>query len=201
MLAVATAGIVFAPGGAGTMQEIFQDAAQNADRTFGRSPMAFLDTHHYRVETGLSPALQRQATRLGFADLLSLGDEPEQILERVRKISSGVHARLPDTHVAFISIKPSPARISLLGKIRAANRLVKEYAANNASAGVDYIDVFTPMLAENGQPRAELFREDRLHLNRAGYALWRSVIRPFVRLPEQARVSGATASTGRRAGY
>src|SRR5262249_38964259 len=37
MLAVATGGIVFAPGGAGTMQEIFQDAAQNADRIFGRS--------------------------------------------------------------------------------------------------------------------------------------------------------------------
>jgi predicted Rossmann-fold nucleotide-binding protein len=82
MLAVATAGIVFAPGGAGTMQEIFQDAAQNAYRTFGRSPMAFLDTRHYCVETGLYPALQRQAARLGFADLLSVGDEPEQILDR-----------------------------------------------------------------------------------------------------------------------
>jgi predicted Rossmann-fold nucleotide-binding protein len=82
MLAVATAGIVFAPGGAGTMQEIFQDAAQNAYRTFGRSPMAFLDTQHYCVETGLYPALERQAARLGFADLLSVGDEPEQILER-----------------------------------------------------------------------------------------------------------------------
>ena len=82
MLAVATAGIVFAPGGAGTMQEIFQDAAQNAYRTFGRSPMAFLDTQHYFVETGLYPALQRQAERLGFSDLLSVGDEPEQILER-----------------------------------------------------------------------------------------------------------------------
>ena len=44
LLAVATAGIVFAPGGAGTMQEIFQDGAQNAYRVFGRSPMAFLDT-------------------------------------------------------------------------------------------------------------------------------------------------------------
>ena len=44
LLAVATAGIVFAPGGAGTMQEIFQDGAQNAYRLFGRSPMAFLDT-------------------------------------------------------------------------------------------------------------------------------------------------------------
>jgi predicted Rossmann-fold nucleotide-binding protein len=82
MLAVATAGIVFAPGGAGTMQEIFQDAAQNAYRTFGRSPMAFLDTQHYCVETGLYPALERQAARLGFADLLSVGDEPEQILDR-----------------------------------------------------------------------------------------------------------------------
>ena len=82
MLAVATAGIVFAPGGAGTMQEIFQDAAQNAYRTFGRSPMAFLDTQHYDAATGLYPALQRQAERLGFSDLLSIGDEPETILER-----------------------------------------------------------------------------------------------------------------------
>jgi predicted Rossmann-fold nucleotide-binding protein len=82
MLAVATGGIVFAPGGAGTMQEIFQDAAQNAYRTFGRSPMVFLDTQHYRNETGLYPTLERQAARLGFADLLSIADEPEQILDR-----------------------------------------------------------------------------------------------------------------------
>jgi predicted Rossmann-fold nucleotide-binding protein len=82
MLAVATAGIVFAPGGAGTMQEIFQDAAQNAYRVFGRSPMAFLDREHYCRQTGLYPALERQAQRLGFADLLSIGDEPEQLLSR-----------------------------------------------------------------------------------------------------------------------
>jgi predicted Rossmann-fold nucleotide-binding protein len=88
MLAVATAGIVFAPGGAGTMQEIFQDGAQNASRVFGRSPMAFLDTRHYRVETGLYPALERQAARLGFADLLSVGDEPEQILERFPAVTA-----------------------------------------------------------------------------------------------------------------
>ena len=88
MLAVATAGIVFAPGGAGTMQEIFQDAAQNASRVFGRSPMAFLDTHHYCVETGLYPALERQAERLGFVDLLSVGDEPEQILGRFPAVST-----------------------------------------------------------------------------------------------------------------
>src|SRR5512132_825752 len=88
MLAVATAGIVFAPGGAGTMQELFQNGAKNASRVFGRSPMAFLDSYHYCEETGLYPALLRQAERLGFADLLSVGDEPEEILERFPAVSA-----------------------------------------------------------------------------------------------------------------
>ncbi len=87
MLAVATAGTVFAPGGAGTMQEIFQAAAQNAYRTFGRSPMAFLDTRHYCLDTGLYPALERQAVRLGFADLLSVDDEPGALLDRFPAVS------------------------------------------------------------------------------------------------------------------
>ena len=52
------------------MQEIFQDAAQNAYKTFGPGSMAFLDRHHYCADTGLYPSLQRQAERLGFADLL-----------------------------------------------------------------------------------------------------------------------------------
>ncbi len=84
LLAVATAGIVFAPGGAGTMPEIFQDAAQNAYKVFGRSPMVFLDREHYCADTGLYPALQRQAERLGFADLLSVADEPAEVLTRFR---------------------------------------------------------------------------------------------------------------------
>ncbi len=44
LLAVASGGIVFVPGGPGTIQEVFQDVAQNAYETYGRSsPMVFLD--------------------------------------------------------------------------------------------------------------------------------------------------------------
>ncbi len=45
LLAIAGDGIVFAPGWAGTVQEVFQDAAQNAYRVFHDrfSPMVFLD--------------------------------------------------------------------------------------------------------------------------------------------------------------
>ncbi len=100
LLAVATAGIVFAPGGAGTLQEIFQDAAQNAYKVFGRSPMAFLDRRHYCVDTGLYPTLQRQAERLGFADLLSVADEPAEILDRFPAAPSSVHA--PETPRAVL---------------------------------------------------------------------------------------------------
>ncbi len=45
LLAIASQGVVYGPGQAGTLQEVFQDAAQNAYRTHGWfSPMCFLDT-------------------------------------------------------------------------------------------------------------------------------------------------------------
>ncbi len=48
LLAVADAGVIYAPGKAGTLQEVFQDAAQNYYESFGRfSPMAFLDIGGY----------------------------------------------------------------------------------------------------------------------------------------------------------
>ncbi|MEM9651610.1 MAG: Rossmann fold nucleotide-binding protein [Actinomycetota bacterium] len=44
LLAIALSGIVFLAGGPGTIQEVFQDAAQNAYRTFGDpAPMVFLN--------------------------------------------------------------------------------------------------------------------------------------------------------------
>lgn len=110
---------------------------------------------------------------------LAEGSTPEEVLERVKAFTEGVHSRLPGTRVWFISIKPSPARRALIDRARAANQLVEEYAATHPA--LDYIDVFTPMLAADGSPRRELFRTDALHLNDAGYALWRSIIRPFVR--------------------
>jgi predicted Rossmann-fold nucleotide-binding protein len=53
LLAVATSGVVFAPGRAGTLQEVFQDAAQNYYTTVENrfSPMVFLDVDEYWTRT------------------------------------------------------------------------------------------------------------------------------------------------------
>jgi predicted Rossmann-fold nucleotide-binding protein len=61
LLAIADHGIIYSPGKAGTLQEVFQDAAQNYYESFGRfSPMVFLDingwwTEQFPVERLLRP--------------------------------------------------------------------------------------------------------------------------------------------------
>jgi lysophospholipase L1-like esterase len=41
-----------------------------------------------------------------------------------------------------------------------------------------FIDTYSPMLNPDGQPRAELFQKDNLHMNAEGYKLWTSLIKP-----------------------
>ena len=38
-----------------------------------------------------------------------------------------------------------------------------------------------PMLGADGKPRPELFVKDRLHCNAAGYKLWTSIVRPYLK--------------------
>ncbi|MDQ6653325.1 MAG: SGNH/GDSL hydrolase family protein [Acidobacteriota bacterium] len=106
------------------------------------------------------------------------GKSPAVVLEDFKKFVALVHQKLPRTRIAFISIKPSPARWHLAGKVREANRLIKDFTETDRR--LRYIDVFTPMLGKDGNPRGELFVEDRLHMNEAGYALWRSIVAPYV---------------------
>ena len=72
LLAVATHGVVFTPGSAGTIQEIFQDAAQNHYESFGpgRSDGAARPVDYWtRAPTGLAPAgIARGGIRLSQPD-------------------------------------------------------------------------------------------------------------------------------------
>ena len=65
----------------------------------------------------------------------------------------------------------------LLHLQRQANALIK---ADAPRLKVDFIDVFTPMLDAQGQPREELFLPDRLHMNAAGYEVWKQAVHPYL---------------------
>jgi lysophospholipase L1-like esterase len=157
------------------LEEQFEDA-RVLKRGFGGSRLTDCVKHLDRLVVNYRP---RVVLLYAGDNDLAEGGSPEDVLARVQAFAEGVHGRLPETRVMFISIKPSPARRALLHKARAANDLVRAYADRHPL--VDYVDVFTPMLAVDGSPRAELFRKDQLHLNDQGYALWRKIIRPLVR--------------------
>lgn len=125
---------------------------------------------------------------------LNAGKTPQRILADYRELVARIHSRLPDTRIAFISVKPSPSRRHLLPLARETNRLLEELASGDVR--LEYVDVFTPMLDSTGEPRPELFVEDRLHLSDEGYRVWKEAIRPYVPGLDSARAPGARPCRG-----
>ncbi|MEL6673048.1 MAG: hypothetical protein AAFR61_12680 [Bacteroidota bacterium] len=82
LLAISLYGVVFAPGSAGTTQEIFQDAAQNHYATYGYySPMVFMGKERYEISTSLYPVLKQLAYGKAYYDLLGLFEEPGEVVD------------------------------------------------------------------------------------------------------------------------
>jgi predicted Rossmann-fold nucleotide-binding protein len=82
LLAIALAGVIFAPGSAGTIQEVFQDAAQNHYESFGKvSPMVFLDIEYWTSVKPIYPVLQYLAADKPYGDVLTAFDDIEPIVD------------------------------------------------------------------------------------------------------------------------
>ena len=106
------------------------------------------------------------------------GKSPDSVFRDYQAFVRLVGQALPETRIAYISIKPSGSRWAIADKMRAANAMIREYTAGNPR--LSYVDVFTPMLDSSGNPREDLFVADRLHLSARGYELWRSILLPVV---------------------
>ena len=83
LLSIAKGGIIYSPGSAGTIQEIFQDAAQNHYETFGApSPMVFLDKDFFTKEVPIYPLLEDLMKRGKYKNLLiSVTDDPQEAID------------------------------------------------------------------------------------------------------------------------
>jgi len=77
--------------------------------------------------------------------------------------------------VFYVAVTPTPSRLGAWPRIKAANtaaRAVCQRADNAYFIGTESV-----YLDAKGKPRPQLFREDRLHLNRDGYVRWAAVIK------------------------
>lgn len=85
LLAIARHGVIYAPGSAGTMQEIFMDACQNHYGTFGFvSPMVFLGQERWSERTGLYDLIKKEAAGRKYSGMLTLTDDEEIVVEFIR---------------------------------------------------------------------------------------------------------------------
>jgi lysophospholipase L1-like esterase len=145
------------------------------NRGFGGSTLAECIELIPRIVLPLAPA----ALILYAADNdLDQGASPEHALYLFTQFIERIRQPCPALPVAFISVKPSPARFWNIQNIRRANSLIQ--AAAPEHAGVTYVDVFTPMLSPSGSFRPELFTQDGLHMNQSGYDLWTGEICPWL---------------------
>ncbi|GHC62473.1 hypothetical protein [Roseibacillus persicicus] len=85
LLAIATHGVIYARGSAGTTQEVFMDACQNHYRTFQVvSPMVFLGRDWFGERTGIHEAVVRQAGEQKYGEYIALVDGVEECVDFVR---------------------------------------------------------------------------------------------------------------------
>jgi lysophospholipase L1-like esterase len=161
------------------------------NRGFGGSELA--DVVHFADRIVLPYRPRLVMVYAGDNDL-NAGKTPERVLADYRALVETIHRALPQARIGFLSIKPSPSRWKLADQMRAANDLVKRYTATDAR--LFYVDTFTPMLRPDGTPRAELFREDMLHMNAQGYALWRSIVASYLAPPRRGAANGGSAPRG-----
>jgi lysophospholipase L1-like esterase len=145
------------------------------NRGFGGSEIRDSTWYADRIVVPYAP---RQILLYAGDNDLASGRSPVQLRDDFRSFVARVRHDLPRVEIAYISNKPSPSRANLLAAQLEANSLIRQDIATMKRAR--FIDVFTPMLDAQGRPREELFREDRLHMNPAGYELWKQAVAPYL---------------------
>ena len=86
LLAIARHGVIYAPGSAGTIQEIFMDATQNHYVTFGQvSPMVFFGEDYWTRQKPVYPLLRALAGQRPYARLITICDHQDQMVDFIKE--------------------------------------------------------------------------------------------------------------------
>jgi len=102
----------------------------------------------------------------------------DAVFEDFKKLYSDIRAKLPVVPIVYIAIKASPSRAQYLSKGIRANILVKDFLKGDKNTV--FLDIYQPMFDKDGKMQPKLFKEDMLHMNAAGYAIWNKLLKPHL---------------------
>ena len=145
------------------------------NRGFGGSHIADCVYYADRIVIPCKPRVI--VFRAGGNDI-NAGKTPEQVAADFKAFAEKVHAKLPNTRIAYWPMSPSIARLTNWQRDKKGNKLIKAYIV--AGKNMVYIDAAEATLGPDGKPRAELFKPDGLHFNREAYKMFAKIIRPYL---------------------
>ncbi|WP_423148516.1 GDSL-type esterase/lipase family protein [Rubrolithibacter danxiaensis] len=103
---------------------------------------------------------------------------PQLVFSRFKKLFNMIRDKQDNVNVTYVSIKPSPSRKHLMPKMAETNKLIKDYLKSQKATA--FVDVYSKMLNEKGNPTGEIFLGDSLHMNSKGYKIWKKEIGPYL---------------------
>jgi lysophospholipase L1-like esterase len=180
-------GIVFAGSSSIRLWKTLADDFPNhrvLNRGFGGSQLG--DLAHFADRLVLAYAPRMVFVYSGGNDI-NAGKTAEQVFDSFRELVGKIRAHQPETPIAYISIAGNPKRWAQVAEVIRANALIEIFTKQNEN--LLFIDVFHSMLGSDGLPKPEIFVADRLHMNAAGYEIWRRILLPY--LPEPDAPQGA----------
>jgi lysophospholipase L1-like esterase len=157
-----------------TLAQDFPDC-QVINRGFGGSQI--VDSTYF-AERLIFPHAPRQVFLRAGGNDLNAGKPPQQVFTDFKDFVAKVHGKLPETEIVFLAQTPSISRWKQADKEQALNTMVRDFVAGKPH--LKYVEMYEMVLGADGQPRPELFVEDKLHFNAEGYKLLADRVRPHL---------------------
>ena len=144
------------------------------NRGFGGSQLSDLIAYFDRL---VLPGQPRQIIVYSGTNDINDGESADQVLADWAMLCGMIERELPGTRIALIAVAPNPARWEQREAQQRFNAMAAAFCARN---GYDFIDVWTPMLGADGTPSRDIYVADQLHMNAAGYVMWREIVGPYL---------------------
>jgi lysophospholipase L1-like esterase len=145
------------------------------NRGFGGSAIADSTFYADRIVTPYHP---RVIVMYAGDNDIAEGATSAEVIGDFQAFVKRVRRDLPEVKIVYISIKPSLARENLWPQMREANQGIAHWLKGRSNTR--FVDIAPAMIDEAGHPRAELLREDGLHMTPAGYAIWVTALKPIL---------------------
>jgi lysophospholipase L1-like esterase len=162
------------------------------NRGFGGSEMADSTRYVDRIVVPYSPRIV--VVYAGDNDIM--GTTSETITIAFERFVRAVHAKLPETRILYIGIKPSLLRWGQVDRMRMANTMIRQFCERDDRLG--FVDTDNAVLGWDEKPRKDLYVADGLHLTPAGYQVLNALVRPFLTTAANAPSVVSTTSSASR---